>query len=233
MKPSGLSTGCLIDVFVACLVVVNVGRDAGVAARAAVVGMNGGDSSHTPAQLVSLDVYYETLCPDSVQFIVQQLHPTLQKVGQIMNVSLIPFGIATERKQGDSYVFTCQHGAKECRGNTIQACIIHLLTLTDPALPLKFIYCMERSRDPSAAGAACAIELGVEFAPIATCASTKLGNELQHVMAQRTLSLNPKLNWVPWLVLNGVHTDEIQRKGSANLLKLICATYQGEKPSGC
>lgn len=74
----------MTDAFIACLVLVNVHcLDAPIAAP-----------SHA-APLVSLEVYYETMCPDSVDFIVQQLHPTLQKIGAIMNVSLIPYGIAS------------------------------------------------------------------------------------------------------------------------------------------
>lgn len=43
---------------------------------------------------VKIDVYYETLCPDSIQFIRRQLYPTYQKIGEIMDISLIPYGKA-------------------------------------------------------------------------------------------------------------------------------------------
>jgi interferon, gamma-inducible protein 30 len=83
MRRSRNSAGRLMDVFVACAVVLI--STVHVAAA----------STATEWPLVSLDIYYETLCPDSVNFIVQQLHPTLQKIGNILNVSMIPFGIAS------------------------------------------------------------------------------------------------------------------------------------------
>jgi len=43
---------------------------------------------------VKVDVYYETLCPDSIQFIRRQLYPTFNKIGEIMDITLIPFGKA-------------------------------------------------------------------------------------------------------------------------------------------
>lgn len=43
---------------------------------------------------VRVDVYYETLCPDSIQFIRQKLFPTFGKVGDIMDINLVPYGKA-------------------------------------------------------------------------------------------------------------------------------------------
>ena len=45
---------------------------------------------------VPLTVYYESLCPDSVRFIVDQLHPVKQSpLGRYIDVTLIPFGKAS------------------------------------------------------------------------------------------------------------------------------------------
>ena len=43
---------------------------------------------------VKVDVYYETLCPDSKYFIRSQVTPTFKSIGDIMNLNLIPFGKA-------------------------------------------------------------------------------------------------------------------------------------------
>jgi interferon, gamma-inducible protein 30 len=45
-------------------------------------------------------------------------------------------------------------------------------------------------------------------------------------MAQRTENLNPKLYWVPWVVVNGLHTKNIQDKATSDLHGLVCDTYQ-------
>ena len=54
----------------------------------------------------------------------------------------------------------------------------------------------------------------------------KLGNNLQHDFAVLTEQLNPPHKYVPWIVLNGIHTEEIQNEAQADLIGLICKTYQ-------
>ena len=39
--------------------------------------------------------------------------------------------------------------------------------------------------------------------------------------------------WVPWIVVNGQHSTDIQNRAEKNLLKLICDFYTGVKPSEC
>ena len=45
-------------------------------------------------EIVNIQVYYESLCPDSINFITKQLHPTYQTLGKYMNIEFIPFGNA-------------------------------------------------------------------------------------------------------------------------------------------
>ena len=46
---------------------------------------------------VTIGVYYESLCPDSRNFITKQLYPTYQKLGQNLDVEFRPFGKASVR----------------------------------------------------------------------------------------------------------------------------------------
>ena len=43
---------------------------------------------------VKVDVYYETLCPDSIGFLVRQLIPSYDSLSSIIQLNLIPFGKA-------------------------------------------------------------------------------------------------------------------------------------------
>ena len=45
------------------------------------------------AQL-SLDIYYESLCPDSTRFISQQLGPMYEALGSDVTVNFNPYGFA-------------------------------------------------------------------------------------------------------------------------------------------
>lgn len=44
---------------------------------------------------VKVDVYYETLCPDSRAFIVVQLYPAYYSLKDYIDLSLIPWGRAS------------------------------------------------------------------------------------------------------------------------------------------
>ena len=52
-------------------------------------------------------------------------------------------------------------------------------------------------------------------------------------MALETMVLDPPHYYVPWITLNGTHTEEIQSKATTNLLKLVCDTYPLHKPKEC
>lgn len=83
--------------------------------------------STTEAPKVAFTLYYESLCPDCQQFIGQQLYPTYLKIGQIINLTLVPYGNAQEFRRGDKWVFECQHGPHECEGNLIETCALSIL----------------------------------------------------------------------------------------------------------
>ncbi|KAK2179842.1 hypothetical protein NP493_469g00002 [Ridgeia piscesae] len=183
---------------------------------------------------VPLALYYETLCPDCKNFVQTQLWPAYQKVGSIMNVTLVPYGNAWEKQSGSRWEFHCQHGAPECQGNVIQTCAIEILQNFKVYFP--FIHCMESSEDApskSAVQASCAKKFGINYKDIDACAQGTRGNRLEHQMALKTKRLNPPHTYVPWVTLHGVHTDKIQKSAEADLIQLICDTYQGKPPSGC
>ncbi|KAJ7360409.1 antigen processing and presentation of exogenous peptide antigen via MHC class I [Desmophyllum pertusum] len=191
-------------------------------------------SSPASAPKVALDLYYESLCPDCQLFISQQLYPTYQKVSEIFNLTLVPYGNAEESKRGAKWVFECQHGPKECQGNLIETCAISLLKNISVSFP--FVHCFEKDigrQDPKAVAENCAKSLGIDYAPIEGCVSGPQGNELEHKMAMKTDALEPQHEYVPWVTINGKHTEKMQRKAQNNLLALVCEYYTGTKPSEC
>lgn len=183
--------------------------------------------------LVSFTLYMESLCPDCKYFVVSQLYPTFKSVGSIMNLSIVPYGNANERRVGNKWQFTCQHGEEECYGNLIETCAIYYHPNVSVYFP--FIHCIEASSSyPKQAAPECAEKFGLDYSKIRSCAEGPLGNSLEHKMAKKTDALQPPHQYVPWVTLNGVHTDKIQNEAESDLKKLICETYQGNpKPAGC
>jgi len=50
-----------------------------------------------------------------------------------------------------------------------------------------------------------------------------------HPIAQRTDSLSPRKQYVPWVILEGKPLYQAY----SNILAKVCAAYKGTKPSGC
>uniref|UniRef100_A0A3Q0RVC2 Gamma-interferon-inducible lysosomal thiol reductase n=1 Tax=Amphilophus citrinellus TaxID=61819 RepID=A0A3Q0RVC2_AMPCI len=153
---------------------------------------------------VSVTLYYESLCPDCREFITQQLFPTWTMLQDIMAVTLVPYGNA---KVHPNSPFTCQHGEPECRGNMIEACILHL---TEQSLAFHIIYCMESSADVLSAAQPC-LQLyapSVPWSRVDSCVKGDLGYQLMHANALMTRALNPAHTHVPWITFSGFPTQQ-------------------------
>ncbi|XP_046849289.1 gamma-interferon-inducible lysosomal thiol reductase-like [Xenia sp. Carnegie-2017] len=184
-------------------------------------------------ELVNFTLYMESLCPGCRGFINYRLWPAFKAIGEIMNLVIVPYGNAIEKKNGDGWEFMCQHGKEECYGNLIETCAMHYNQNASVFLP--FIHCIESSSLlPRNIADKCAKKVGLNYSLIISCVEGRLGNQLQHEMAEKTHALEPRLKYVPWITLNGVHTKAIQAAAYTNLVKLICDTYEGDpKPNVC
>ncbi|XP_066491766.1 gamma-interferon-inducible lysosomal thiol reductase [Tiliqua scincoides] len=183
------------------------------------------------ASPVSVSLYYESLCPACRGFLVLQLFPTWVMLNDIMNVTLVPYGNAKETKKGQKWEFQCQHGEEECVGNLMEACLIHLIEYN--YFPI--IFCMESGMDVVGDLPQCLKVYAPDFplSNITACVNGDLGNQLMHRNAQLTRALNPPHRYVPWIVVNGNHTDELQKKAQDSLFMLVCSLYKGDLPPAC
>ncbi|XP_040910331.1 gamma-interferon-inducible lysosomal thiol reductase [Toxotes jaculatrix] len=186
--------------------------------------------SHQTADKVNVGLYYESLCPGCRQFLSEMLFPTWVLLNEIMTVTLVPYGNAVEKPDGQKYTFECQHGEQECLGNMIETC---LLNMTDYAFPV--IFCMESSADVIKSAKSC-VEIytpQLSWDTIMSCVKGDLGNQLMHQNALKTKSLNPPHEYVPWVTINEEHTEDLQNKAMSSLFTLVCGMYKGTKPTAC
>ena len=68
--------------------------------------------------------------------------------------------------------------------------------------------------------------LSVSFEDLSKCADSSLGNSLLFASGMRTNNLVPNLNYVPWITLDNVHSEQIQNKSETNLTQFICDQYK-------
>ncbi|KAK2822216.1 hypothetical protein Q5P01_022281 [Channa striata] len=186
--------------------------------------------SHEAAEKVSLGLYYESLCPGCRQFLTLIIFPTWVLLNEIMDVELVPYGNAVERHEGQKYTFQCQHGEPECLGNMIETCVMN-----KSRNAFQIIYCMESSADVIKSAESCAqiYDPELNWSSIMTCVNGDQGNQLMHLNAVKTASLVPSHQYVPWVTINGKHTEDLQEKAMSSLFTLVCSMYQGPKPEAC
>jgi len=182
---------------------------------------------------VNVTLYFESLCPGCRNFIATQMFPTYLKLAQsgILNIELVPYGNAHERKYHGKWVYICQHGAAECLGNMIETCAIHKIKET--ALWMPFIHCLEHNGPTEANAKHCAALQKWDYDELKDCIHGEEGNALMHQNALKTQGLKPSHTYVPWLTMNGKHTDEIENGLMDDMLSYVCNAYTGTKPAEC
>ncbi|KAG1969616.1 gamma-interferon-inducible lysosomal thiol reductase [Pimephales promelas] len=184
------------------------------------------------ADKVNVSLYYESLCPGCRGFLAGQLVPTYIMLSDIMNIDLVPYGNAQEKEDQGKYTFVCQHGEGECQGNMIETCLLDQLGLDEALL---VIFCMESGANVLKAAQPC---LGVykpekTWDSVMKCVTGDQGNKLMHGNAVKTNALKPPHEYVPWITINGEHTEDLQNKAMNSLFSLVCSLYKGEKPAAC
>nr|AUF83055.1 interferon-gamma-inducible-lysosomal thiol reductase [Trachinotus ovatus]AWJ95314.1 GILT protein [Trachinotus ovatus] len=186
--------------------------------------------SHQRADPIEVGLYYESLCPGCRLFLTEVLFPTWVLLNDIMTVTLVPYGNAMEKPEGQKFIFQCQHGEQECLGNMIETCLINM---TSNAFPI--IFCMESSSDVINSAKSCAELYSPQLSwdKVMSCVKGDQGNQLMHLNAMKTKALKPPHQYVPWVTINGEHTEELQDKAMASLFTLVCNMYKGNKPPMC
>jgi len=182
---------------------------------------------------LTVSVFYETLCPDSIRFITTQLYPTFKRLGGIgnsyFNIDFVPYGKATTRDNNGNYTFQCQHGPRECEGNKVHACALKYLPEESQAA---FINCSMSSSTPPEAGPSCASQLGLNFTRVEQCINED-GPGLLAANGNRTHNLNPELYYVPWILYNGQFNVSDLDESQKDFAGLLCKKLGSNGPKEC
>jgi hypothetical protein len=198
------------------------------------------------AQKVPVYVYYESLCPDSQAFIINQLYPTMQQMKNYVYLNLIPFGRSTYSTSGADVNFQCKHGPNECYGNKVQACAIDHIQVdsfqnenTKESLTLSYIHCLmsKTNNFPDAIYPTrrCADEVQVKNPDvIEQCANSTEGSKLLQKMGEETNKLDPPLDGVPTITIKTNKFDSnFQKLALVDLRNAICNNLAKPVPVEC
>uniref|UniRef100_A0A0A9Z573 GILT-like protein C02D5.2 n=1 Tax=Lygus hesperus TaxID=30085 RepID=A0A0A9Z573_LYGHE len=174
---------------------------------------------------VFVDVYYESLCPDSKSFFLDQLAPAVRLLGDQISLKLIPYGKSHKFSERGNTKFKCQHGPRECLGNKYHSCIVNR-TSHNVTLQIGVIECIfEKMFHPiEYSTMKCCSNFGLNFKDIKFCANGVEGNSLLEAHGEDTEPLH--LYFVPTVVLNGVmgskhYQNEILKDLRAEVCKIL------------
>jgi len=168
---------------------------------------------------LSLKVVLEYLCPDSIRFVQNQLKPAFEQCPNNFNIDVIAHGKASYVPNAHGgYSFRCQHGEAECRGNKALACAKKFAPNHDAYIA--FVICAMGRRSYRAAITECSS--GALQRSINECVSSAEGQRELKKMAESQYTVAPHLGYVPSIVVNGKHSQEMQNAAEFNLKQLVC-----------
>jgi len=190
-----------------------------------------------------VEVYYEALCPDSMNFVVDQLAPAMQRLQDAVHLVLVPYGKATTQyherqgipQPGDPPLvsFSCQHGANECWANKVHACGIQ--QAANQSVLVQFVTCLMRHfRRPRDSAEQCARDSGLQWKTLAACAEDEAIDTDMERYGKMTQSQQPRITFIPTITIDGDQSD--QAGMFDHFLRLVCDTYEkrnGAKAEGC
>lgn len=197
-----------------------------------------------PAKTVVINLYYETRCPDCVEFINQTLAPMWRnkELRPHLNITLNPYGNAMSvplksvspgykfwhentTGKGFEYVHICQHGADECLGNLIQACAI---SLVEQSKHMEMVLCMAAVPNWSIEKSSyeCMTKAKIDQKLVKECVNSPQGNRLLADLGKQTQAV-PGRKGTPWVMINGANLAN-----TTELMRTICG-HVGDGASSC
>lgn len=191
------------------------------------------------ADPVPVTVYYESLCPDSIKFYINQLFPVMQvaNLSTHIDLNLVVYGKSTHEKlENGSWAFTCHHGERECYGNKVQACAMSEMTSKNERLA--YLNCLLKgmlaNRNIVYPTNECAEQVNIaEKAQIIECANGTKGDDLLAQMGERTQKFMAKLTSVPTVVFNNAFDAKDQSQAQTNFKGVLCKYIPDPKPAEC
>ncbi|XP_039757386.1 GILT-like protein 2 [Pararge aegeria] len=172
---------------------------------------------------VDVKLYYESLCPDCIQFDKEQFNDAVQKLSQYVDFHTYPYGNAKTINENGVIEFECQHGPPECYGNKLHACAIdNLNNITESVAYNSCMMGGENRGSDDAAADRCAASLGIDSTPIKACAKGDRGTELLEYYGEESKKAN--FSYVPYILINGKEND------GSNFMRDICAAFAVSPP---
>ncbi|XP_044757424.1 GILT-like protein 1 isoform X1 [Coccinella septempunctata] len=182
---------------------------------------------------LKVSVYYESLCPYSIDFIKTKIFPHYKEFQNYVRLEWIPYGKANQTLINGKWSFKCQHGRDECKSNMYQAC--GLDQGRSQERNIEFINCVVSLINPAYTRGIeyCARANTFDWESMESCFRDGTGDDLLAKMGKKTSNLGSKFKHVPTVVFNDDFDPLLCEYALENFVKATCSKIIGEKPKIC
>ncbi|KAJ8719538.1 hypothetical protein PYW08_011713 [Mythimna loreyi] len=178
-------------------------------------------------QKILVTVYYESQCPDSKEFIIEQLQPTINLLHKYLLLKLVPFGKASSINKGYNG-FECQHGPTECTGNIVQSCALDLMQGRNDMEKVSYVACEMQTEAGTRGDLACVMRAGIQVGEIEQCVNSEKGIMLQLEDEYLTNLVRPQ--FVPTITIGGVFNQQVQDSALEDFTGTLCSILTNIPP---
>ncbi|KAI5635766.1 gamma interferon inducible lysosomal thiol reductase (GILT) domain-containing protein [Phthorimaea operculella] len=176
-------------------------------------------------ETVTLQLYYESLCPDCIAEYPQLLH-LVKKLGDQFYLRTYPYGNARMRIDANGKtVVKCQHGENECYGNKLHACAIQQLHSASVYVP--YIACMMSLYTNDTSADYCGKIHNVNSDQVKECAKGPKGQELLVYYGHESEKVDYRNYGVPYVLVNGE-----QKPDQQTMMEAVCEAFK-RPPDAC
>ncbi|XP_017481739.1 PREDICTED: gamma-interferon-inducible lysosomal thiol reductase-like isoform X2 [Rhagoletis zephyria] len=182
-------------------------------------------SQLTSDQFLKVGVYYETLCPDSREFIRNSLYDAMIINDWIkyIDLELVPYGKVTSWTDPTTNITTlfCQHGHSECEQNALHACIVEHNDVKDQ---VKLISCLMNGHAKNLDE--CANDLVIDVSAVKECKAKRSTTDLLKKYGEKTDALD--ISFVPSVTFDEKFDRWRQRYFIYNFSVVFCREYKAK-----
>jgi len=187
-------------------------------------------STSGEAPKVSYYILIQAMSPGSQEFYKNQLAPTWDLLRDIMDVDVNPYG--NGRNVPLVNRTRCQNGWDECQADQLMACARK--HIPDRNKYVDYTICVMTSPYPPSSEEQCAKEFpDIDNAAIASCTGSKEADEALYEMGVIKRDIEPEPDYVPYIIIDGVHDKDLEYEARTNMTALTCERYTGETPENC
>ncbi|XP_036325388.1 GILT-like protein 3 [Rhagoletis pomonella] len=182
-------------------------------------------SQLTSDQLLKVGVYYETLCPDSREFVRNSLYDAMIINDWIkyIDLELVPYGKVTSWTDPTTNITTlfCQHGHSECEQNALHACIVEHNDVKDQ---VKLISCLMNGHAKNLDE--CGNDLVIDVSAVKECKAKRSTTDILKKYGEKTDALD--ISFVPSVTFDEKFDRWRQRYFIYNFSVVFCREYKAK-----